>query len=163
MSDSITRSERPADLDLLVIVVGAVGLIQDSRPNSAPLILLSLHVAFGVLLWLAAIAQFRGQRHAWPALQPADIRAFARRLSRRVYLLLYGLMFFNLSLAAMRSASPGASFMPAAHFQCYLACGVFTLLSIHVLTALSLRLPISVEVGNGRLTYGEPASPKRHG
>lgn len=152
MSDSITRSELRANFDLLVLVVGAVGLIQDSRPNSAPLVRLSLHVAFGVLLWLAVFAQFRCRWHAGPPLQPADIRAFARGLSRRVYVLLYGLMFLNLSLAAMRSASPGGSFPPAGHFQCYLACGVFTLLSIHVLTALSPRPPASIGAGKGRLT-----------
>lgn len=149
-------------LQLLVIVVGALGLIHDSQTGSARLATTYLHHLFGVLLWLWVIARFHNRVNELPRMQANDVRAFARHLSRQVYLLLYGLMFLKLSLAALYSVPHGAPFVPE-QFQSYLAWGVLALITIHASAALCLRFLIRGGVGNGRLTYREPASPKRQG
>ncbi|MEP6545988.1 MAG: hypothetical protein ABJD53_00865 [Gammaproteobacteria bacterium] len=151
----------PANLELLVAVVGTLGLIRDSLTDPAPVACVNLHSLFGILLWLSVIARFHHRLNQLLPMRPADIRAFARHLSRRVYLLLYGLMFLNLSLGVMQAAIHGAFVIRAEHFQCYLADGVFAVITIHALAALWLRLRGGL--GNGRLTYREPASPKRQG
>ncbi|MEP6883321.1 MAG: hypothetical protein ABJC66_01100 [Gammaproteobacteria bacterium] len=152
-----------AGLELLVIVVGASGLIHDSQLGSARIAATNLHNLFGALLWLWVIARFHSRVNELPRMQANDLRAFARHLSRRVYLLLYGLMFLKLSLGVLYSALHGAPFVLDKQFQSYLAWGVFALITIHASAALCLRFPIRGGVGNGRLTYRESASPKRQG
>lgn len=153
----------PGSLELLVAVVGGLGLIHDSPAGPATVTWLNLHSLFGFLLWLSVVAHFHRRLNRLPRMRPSDMRAFARHLSHRVYLLLYGLMLLNLSLSASHAASRGVPIGPTHYFQPYLACGIFALIAIHLLTAFSLRFVIRGDVGNGRLTYFESASPKRQG
>jgi hypothetical protein len=152
----------PANFELLAAMVGVYGLIRDSLGDPAPLAWLNHHSLFGLLLWLSVIARFHHRLNHHPGMRATDLRAFVRHLSRRVYVLLYGLMFLHLSISALHCKSPGASLAVAAHFQCYLAYGFSALLGIHALAALWLRL-LRGGLGNGRLTKREPASPKRQG
>jgi len=98
---------------------------------------------------------------------PADIRALSRHLSRTVYLLLYVLMFCDLTIGIL----PGtphhrAIYGPAVEFQSYLAYGLLALVAIRALSALYPTLsapypdivvhhgsaPIDAVHRNGRLT-----------
>ncbi len=148
-------------LELLAAAVGVLGVIHDSRSNSSPASWMSLHSLFGVLLWLSVIERFRRRFGQLTRGGPAGIRAFSRRLSRRVYLLLYGLVFLSLTLGVVRSASHGPAFSECA--RGYLAWGIAALATIHALSALCLRFLIVGGGGKGRLTYGESANPKRQG
>jgi cytochrome b561 len=123
---------------LLICGVGLLGLIADAwtipLPHRG-----SLHVLFGALLWTYVVARFHGRLRRSPRMQPADIRAFSRHLSRLVYLLLYVLAFFNLAIGFLRAA-PHATFLARAEaFQSYLLWGVGALVTIRVLAALYLH------------------------
>jgi hypothetical protein len=142
-----------------VAAVGVLGLMHDSSANSWSMwpAWLNLHGLFAMLLWLYVVAGFRREVHRQPA---AEIHASARRLSRRVYLLLYGLMLFRLLVAILHGAPHHIDFGPFADFQWYLASGVAALATIQVLAAMSRRqslhgapsLPLKWVQGKGRLT-----------
>lgn len=90
------------------------------------------HVMFGVMLCLGVIVRFR--YGLWPRERSglADIGAFARQLTRTIYVLLYGLLFFNVLLgcAGEHKSSP-------ASFQPYLAWGVAAILLTRALAGIS--------------------------
>jgi cytochrome b561 len=135
---------------LLVLVVGLLGLIADTwtlpLPHRG-----NLHVLFGALLWAYVLARFYGRLRRSPGMQPDDIRAFSRHLSRLVYLLLYLLAFFNLAIGFLRAA-PHSTFMARAeNFQIYLVFGLGALITIRVLAALCHR---SVTHGVGSPSHG---------
>jgi hypothetical protein len=162
---------------LLVLVVGQLGLIQDSLPKPAPASWMNLHILFGALLWVCVVARFyRGMRQA-PRMLPAEIHALSRQLSRLVYLLLYVLMFFGLIIGIVRAALHDPIVGGAENFQSYLVGGLAALVTIRALAALCYRFvirgqlvirdgmgaPVEAVQRNGRLTKREPASPKRQG
>ena len=141
-----------------VPAIGLGALIHDSwaAPGFAATL---LHTLFGVLLWTCAVAAFYRRLRRCPDMLPAELTALARHSSRAVWLLLYSLMFFCLIVHLLRAASEHTGVAPAEEFQSYLACGLFTIASIHGLAALwRIRLQ-----RNGRLKYADPDSPKRHG
>jgi cytochrome b561 len=123
-----------AHFALLVLVVGLLGLIADAwtipLPHRG-----NLHILFGVLLWAYVAARFYGRLRRSPRMQPADIRAFSRHLSRLVYLLMYFLAFFNLAIAFLRAAPHSTFLARAENFQIYLVCGLGALITIRVLAA----------------------------
>jgi cytochrome b561 len=149
---------RPPLFALLVLVVGLLGLIRDAWPiplrHSG-----ALHALFGALLWVCVVARFYRRVNQAPSIRPEDIRVIARELSRLVYLLLYVLMFFCLSIGILRTAPHRPILESAENFQIYLAYGLFALATIHVLAAArryfalhAVGTPLRLGQRNGRLT-----------
>ena len=124
-----------SNLALLVIAVGVLGLIHDARTNSAPASWLNLHALFGVLLWVSVVARFWQRLRQSPRMLPADIRAFCRHVSRRVYLSLYTLLLVDLMFGILRNFPGRPLLAPAEDFQGYLGYGLLSLATIHVLGA----------------------------
>jgi hypothetical protein len=139
-------------LELLVVIVGILGLIHDSWTNAAPHPWAGVHVLFGALLLAAVAARFLRRLQRSPRMLPGDIRAFSRHLSRLLYLLLYGLLLTDLLLALALRAIRGAAFTPPQNFQGYLACGLLALILIRALDTLWRRFVVAGAMGNGRLT-----------
>ena len=124
-------------LAALIAAVGISGLIHDAWAAPAtPALWIDLHALFGMLLFIAVVARFNDSAGGSPRRSPHDIRALSRRLSRGVYLLLYGLMFLNLIIGML----PGATHRPfpasAENFQSYLACGIIALLTIRAMAVM---------------------------
>jgi cytochrome b561 len=121
---------------LCVIFTGALGLLYDSWVYPRQAACHEVHALFGMLLNVSIIASFYSGMKYSPRLAPVDIRAFSRRLSRRVFLLLYMLMGLKLLIiAAQRSNIESIE-----DFQGYLAYGVIALVVIHALAARWRRL-----------------------
>jgi cytochrome b561 len=128
-------------------VIGIAGLLRDSWPGAPPLPGINLHAIFGAMLWLMVVAQFCQANLAGEALRADGARQLCRRLSRRVYLVLY--VLFGVSqlvrMAAIfwNSGTQGAShpaILPTPeNLRGYLAYGVFALLTLHALAALQRR------------------------
>jgi len=120
---------------LAVLSVGVAGLLHDSELQAATT-WVNVRTLFGALLLLSVVAKFAWQiGHA--ALQSrAAITAFARGLSRQLYVLLYllagikELQFFLLS-------KPGVTLAESMRaLQSYLAYGLLALAVIWILAAL---------------------------
>lgn len=130
-------------LALLLCAVGTAGLLRDSWPAAQHLPGVNLHAIFGAMLWLMVVAQFCQANLAGSPLHTAGVQQLCRRLSRRVYLLLY--VLFGLSqlvrVAAIlwNSGALGAlhpAIVPSPeNLRDYLAYGVFALLSLQALAA----------------------------
>lgn len=139
---------RPAWFALLICATGVVGLLRDSWPTALYLPG-GLHAAFGAMLCLMVLAQFRHAHAPAPASAPAssgDDYALCRRLSRGVFLQLYILFGVNqiLHLAVILwNRSPRVLHMailqPPENLRDYLAYGVFALLTIQAAAALQRR------------------------
>jgi cytochrome b561 len=151
-------NQRPPLFALLVLVVGLLGLIRDAWP--IPLRYSgSLHALFGALLWVCVVARFYRRVNQSPSILPEDIRVIVRELSRLVYLLLYVLMFFCLSIGILRAAPHRPILESAEDFQSYLAYGLFALATIHALAAArqyfavhGVGAPVGLGQRKGRLT-----------
>ena len=101
---------------------------------------MDLHALFGVLSWIYVVACFQRCMHQRLPRQPADIHGLSRRLSRQVYLLLYVLLFCAQTVAVL-SGAPGHILSDAADsFRGYLAYGLFTIATVHVLAAVSRHI-----------------------
>jgi cytochrome b561 len=139
---------------LLLIVVGALGLLHDSWPKRTHVFWINVHAILGLLLWLTLIARFWWRvRHAPPAL-PVDVGAYSRRLSIPAHLGLYTLMFitpivgvvtfiwhgriFDFGLFQISFSVPANRriFEPTEDIHGYLAYALFALAGIHILAAL---------------------------
>jgi len=147
------RSNLPA----LVVCVGVISLVHDSWLSPLPH-RGNLHVLFGILLWLCVVERFYARLNAAPRMSMTDLRPLSRHLSRRVYLLLYGLMLVRV-IIDLCAAPHHASLHRPEDFQSYLICGVLALITIHVLAAGCRHLlmpaadtPFSLFQRNGRLT-----------
>jgi cytochrome b561 len=127
---------------LLILVVGQLGLIQDSLPKPAPGSWMNLHAVFAALLWTCIVARFYRRMQRTPAMLPAEVRALARELSRQVYLLLYVLMFTSLIISMVHAAPDGARSGRPENFQSYLAGGIAALITIRALAALCHRFVV---------------------
>jgi cytochrome b561 len=123
--------------------IGIAGLLHDSWPGVLHLPAVGLHALFGALLWLTVLAQFRDANRAASPPEAAGVDELCRRLSRRVYLLLYVVFGVNalVRMAAIlwnngpRGALHPAVLPPPENLRDYLAYGVFALLTIHILAA----------------------------
>jgi hypothetical protein len=132
-----------------VFVLGTMGLTGEAWTPPIPRAGV-LHALFGALLWLCVVLRF-GR-----ALQLADrpwssiaVQAIARRLSRRVYAVLYGEMLFDIALGALQPGSGMQQHLQT--YQSYLIYGCAVLATIWAVRGvLEMRL-VSVQ-GNGRLT-----------
>jgi hypothetical protein len=134
---------RRFSLALPLCAIGSAGLLVDSWPGELHTPGVNLHAIFGALLWLMVVAQFSHANLVGPSLSGAAVHELCRRLSRRVYLLLYLLFGVSqlLRIAAIlwNGGKPGAShpaIVPSPeNLRDYLAYGVFALLTIHALAA----------------------------
>ena len=139
---------------LLIVWVGALGLMHDSWPKSTQAFWINIHALFGLLVWALVIARLWWRsRHAPPALPP-QIGALSRRLSAAVHGLLYALMFvipiigivtfiwhgrvFDFGLFQMNFGirSNRAIFHPTENIHGYLAYALFALAGMHAAAAL---------------------------
>ena len=140
-------SARRLSLALPLCAVGMAGLLRDSWPGAPHLPAVNLHAVFGAMLWLMVVAQFRHANLAGTPLRAAGVHELCRRLSRRVYLLLY--VLFGVSLlvrmaailwnSGTQGASHPAILPPPDNLRDYLAYGVFALLTIRALAALQFH------------------------
>lgn len=145
---------------LLVLMVGLLGVSHDCWAAAAAASWMNFHAVFGALLWVTVVARFYGRMHRAPRMLPADVRTYARHLSRLVYLLLYVLLFFSLIIGILHGAPHRTSIAAAEDSQGYLACGIVALVTIQALSALCHRSVIRAAAsapmhgfqGNGRLT-----------
>ncbi len=139
---------------VLVVIVGALGLLHDSWPKQTQAFWINLHALIGIVLWLLLLARFGYRlRHSPPAL-PEDIGALSRRFSSPVHLALYALLFvipvigfvtfiyhgriFNFGLFDLNFGvkKNRAIFGPTEDIHGYLAYALFALAGLHALAAL---------------------------
>jgi cytochrome b561 len=139
---------------LLVVWVGALGLLHDSWPKRSHLLWINIHALLGLALWLLVIARY-GWRMAHPVPDlPDDVGPLYRRLSHAAHLTLYALLFIIpiigivtfiwhgrvLDLGLIRVnfgiASNRAVFEPTEDLHGYLAYALFALAGVHILAAL---------------------------
>ena len=118
-----------------IAAIGVLGLLE--RPGKLPPSRgwIDIHALFGVALSLGVIVLFAwyASHHAFTSAR--SIADFARRLSRRVYLLLYALA--GIKETTFLIATPHLSLADAMKvLQPYVICGVFALLTIRLLAAL---------------------------
>jgi cytochrome b561 len=120
----------------VVVAVGIVGQIRDSsaKPPFEPW--LNVHALFGLLLCTSIIARFYWLSQRSAVVPQIEINAFARRLSRMVYLLLYGLLGVKQIINITIKTHHPTLFAPVEDFQVYLAYGLLALVLIHVLAAV---------------------------
>jgi cytochrome b561 len=142
-SGARAASARGLVFALPLYAIGIAGLLRDSWPGAPHLPGINLHAIFGVMLWIMVVAQYRDANLGGGPLRAAGLHELCRRLSRRIYLLLY--VLFGISLlvrmaAILWNSGEGAShpaILPSAeNLRDYLAYGVFALLTIRVLAAL---------------------------
>ena len=140
-SGASAASARRLSLAFSFCAIGMAGLLRDSWPGVLPLPGVNLHAIFGAMLWLMVVAQFCQASPGGPPLHAAGVHELCRRLSRRVYLLLY--VLFGVSLLVRMAAAlwnSGLTSHPAIlpapeNLRDYLAYGVFALVTIHALAA----------------------------
>jgi len=139
---------------VLVLIVGALGLLHDSWPKQTQAFWINVHALVGLVLWLLLLARFGYRlRHTPPAL-PEDIGAFSRRFSGPVHVALYALLFvipvigfvtfiyhgrifdfgfFEVNFGVKKNR---AIFGPTEDIHGYLAYALFALAGLHALAAL---------------------------
>jgi hypothetical protein len=121
----------------LVLALGVIGQVVDSRTYPSYAVSTQLHALFGLLLCAAIFSHFhKGMQHAALA-TPRDIAAFSRGLSRRVYLLMYVLLGLRIAMGLDRPTMglDRPRVLAAEGFHDYLICGVVALVLIRVLAA----------------------------
>lgn len=142
-SDSLAAKARCLWLGLPLGTVGIAGLLRDAWPGALFPLAVNLHAIFGAMLWLIVVAQFGHASLAGPSLGASGVHELCRRLSRRIYLLLYVLFgvsqIVRMSAIVWNSSAQGA-FHPATltspeNLRDYLAYGVLALLTLHGLAA----------------------------
>jgi cytochrome b561 len=139
---------------LLLILVGALGLLHDSWPKRTHVFWINVHAILGLLLWLTLIARFWWRMLHDPPALPLDVGTYSRRLSIPVHVGLYALMFitpivgvvtfvwhgrifdFGLFQMNFRVRSDRTIFEPTEDIHGYLAYALFALAGIHIVAAL---------------------------
>ena len=132
----------------VVCVVGISAVVCDSWPISPHTPRFNLHAAFGALLWVMAVAQYRLYAHL----------GSCRRPSRAVYLVLYvvfggqqliraGMLFWNRGLWGV---SHPAVLPAPENLRDFLAYGIIALLTIRAMAALHSP---ALEVDDLTLTF----------
>ncbi len=126
-------------LVLPAAAAGLFGVLQDSRKVAHSFAGSDTHLLFGALLWLSVIAQFwsLSRKSAEP------VEAHVRNISRRVFVLLYGLAGVRelcvLLPQGVGGVAAGTMVQAMSTLQCYVAFGIVALVTIRVLGACELR------------------------
>jgi cytochrome b561 len=140
---------------VLVVIVGALGLLHDSWPNKpAQTFWINIHALLGLLLWFTLMARFLWRRRHAPPQLMESVGHFARRTQAVVHFCLYALLFvtpivgiitfvyhgrvfdFGIFKIDFAVKSDRAIFHPTEDLHGYLAYAIFALAGIHALTAL---------------------------
>lgn len=139
---------------LLLLVVGALGLLHDSWPKQTHVFWVNVHAILGVFLWLTLIARLWWRMRHAPPILPPGAGTLSRRLSTPVHLGLYALMFITPIVGAVAFIWHGRIFdfglfqidfgirpdraivEPTEDIHGYLAYAIFALAGIHILAAL---------------------------
>jgi len=140
---------------VLVVCVGALGLLHDSWP-SKPMqqFWINIHAILGLLLWFTLMARFVWRRRHPPPPLMESVGTFSRRTQALVHFSLYALLFvtpivgiitfvyhgrvfdFGIFKINFGIKSNRAIFHPTEDLHEYLAYAIFALAGIHALTAL---------------------------
>jgi len=139
---------------LLVIVLGASGLLYESRPDTLKASWINAHAVIGLCLWGLTLVRVGWRlRHAPPA-PAAVLGPWERHLSQAVHLLLYGLLLitpiigiisfiyhgrafdFGIFRIDLGIAKDRAVFHPTQEIHGDLAYAIFGLAGLHALAAL---------------------------
>jgi cytochrome b561 len=138
---------------VLVVIVGALGLLHDSWPKQTQRFWINIHALLGLLLWCTLMARFWWRRRHRPPLLE-NVGAFSRRTQALVHFGLYALLFvtpivgiitfvyhgrafdFGIFKIDFGIKSNRAIFHPTEDLHGYLAYAIFALAGIHALTAL---------------------------
>lgn len=122
----------------LVVLLGVLGLLDDSWPRRFLGTWIDFHAMFGLLLWIFLAARFQRALRISAPPRPADIRGLIRELSRTIYLLLYGVIGIRQLVGLSGRLWHGG--VPASHefasdddLQAIIAYGLIGLLLIRVL------------------------------
>ena len=138
----------------LIVVVGTLGLLHDSWPDTSQAFWINLHAVLGLLVWLLVVVRWLWRLANPPPPLPQDVGELSRRLSGVVHALLYALIFvipvigvvtfiwhgrvFDLGLFRVDFgvAKNRAIFHPTEDIHGYLAYALFALVGVHALAAL---------------------------
>jgi len=139
---------------MLVVIVGALGLLHDDWPKQTQSFWINIHAVLGLLLWFLLMVRVTWRlRHPPPPL-PDDSSSFTRRFSNPVHMALYALLFVIPVLGIITFVYHGrifdfgifhvdfgvkkdrAVFAPTEDIHGYLAYALFTLASLHAAAAL---------------------------
>jgi len=119
----------------LVLALGIIGQLVDSRTYPSHTVSAEMHVLFGGALCAAVVTHFyQGMKHA-PLASPQEIARFSRDLSRKIYLLMYVLLGLCIAMGLDRPQPQAAE-----GFRDYLIGGVLALILIRVLAARWTRV-----------------------
>jgi len=142
---------------LLVVTVGAAGLVAHSSLRVFVESWINIHFLFASLLCGWVIVRYRSGVRWSPGMPPNDVRELSRQLSRSVYLVLYaviaarqiiclvssighaGTIDFSLFDERFGNGPDSRVFDPKDDFQLFLASGLVVLAILRV-TAFRLRL-----------------------
>ncbi len=158
----------PRTLESAAVALGVGGQLYDAWGTALHDPWFSFHAAFGAAFGAALCAAVFAHFHsAWRRFAAGGIGAFARHLSRRVYVLLYGLMGVKLVVnLTMVLLGPGGqpAHAPLASpetFQVYLAYGLLALVIIGVLARAQALIRAPAEHhGIRRVQYPPPREPR---
>jgi cytochrome b561 len=139
---------------LLVVVVGALGLLHDSWPKGTQGFWINIHAVLGLLLWALLLLRIVWRLRNPPPALPPNTGEFSRRVSAPVHYSLYVLLFvipiigvvtfvwhgrvfdFGLFQVDFGVAKNRAIFHPTEDVHQYLAYALFALAGVHALAAL---------------------------
>jgi cytochrome b561 len=94
---------------LLVVVVGAAGLVAHSWPRQIVESWINIHLVFGLLLCGWVIVRYQQRVNQSPSILPADVRGLSRQLSHIVYCVLYGVIALTQSLSIVSALWHGGA------------------------------------------------------
>jgi hypothetical protein len=114
----------------VVLALGIIGQLVDSRTYPSHAASAELHALFGLGVCAAVFTHFyEGMKHA-PRATSEEIARFARAITRKIYLLLYVLLGLRIAMGLDRPQPQAAE-----GFRDYLIGGVLALVLIRVLAA----------------------------
>jgi hypothetical protein len=114
----------------LVLALGVIGQLADSRSDPSHAVSTEIHALFGLLLCTAVLTHFYNRMNHVPHATLPDIAKLSRGLSRKIYLLMYVLLGLRIAMGLDRPQP-----QPAEGFRDYLICGILALILIRVLAA----------------------------
>jgi hypothetical protein len=124
-----------------VLLIGLLGALQDTRQTPPAAVWSALHVSFGVLLCTSIVVQFVWRVTHVGFRSTSDIAAYARLLTRKVFILLYGLVGVKEIQCLLGSIGPTRQLRAESmrDLQCYVLYGLLALALIRIVAALCLR------------------------